>query len=164
MQKILLTVVVTFTSFVTSGSIAHSQTQPVDDQFFSSLIKVKSHNEAIKIGEKFDFVQETDPDRDNFFQNRKADATLQLLRNRIPSLYVSYRQDSYEQACAVAQKLADANLSSPETFADAPYWPKQKKLVSGHKASVNGNEVFFGCEQYGPEGESSTTVRVMLNP
>jgi hypothetical protein len=116
------------------------------------------------LGKKFGFIQETDPDRDNFFQNKTSDATLQLLRNRVPSVYVSYRQDSYERACGIAQALADTHLSNPETYSDPPYWPNQKQLVSGHKATVNGNDVFFGCEQFGPEGESTTTLNVKLNP
>lgn len=154
----------TFLVCMVLGTSAFGQSDDVDPAFFASLAKTKSHADAALIGERFGFAQETDPNRSTFFQNEKADATLQLLRNFIPSLYVSYRQDTYEQACAIAQKLADANLSSPKIFADPPFWPKQKKLVSGHKASVNGNDVFFGCEQYGPDGESTATMRVQLNP
>lgn len=143
---------------------AHSQTKPLSADFFAALTKVKTHAQAAAVGKKFGFIQETDPERDNFFQNRKADATLQLLRNRIPSLYVSYRQDTYKAACDIAQALADANLRNPVTFTDPPYWPNQKRLVSGHKANVKGNDVFFGCEQFNPEGASSATVHMQLNP
>jgi len=126
--------------------------------FIADVIKLQSKHEIRTLIKQYDFEQETDPDRFNFFHNKNIDGTIEILS--VDGLYISFNYDTYQKACASSAMMVKANLQEPLSFKYKPYWPDQAYITSRWAGQGNQSHVSLDCEQYNDKGSSSVGINI----
>ncbi|WP_299879899.1 hypothetical protein [uncultured Cocleimonas sp.] len=130
-------------------------------EFFRDAVSLKSQKEIPEFAKRYGFIQETDSERLNFFQNKKSDTTIQILSPN--GLYISLRHDGYEKTCAAAKEMANAVLVNPISSKNELYWPEQATIMSSWKGQDEQSHVSLYCEQYDETGSSNIGIRIKLS-
>ena len=156
--KIILTfILISFFSGITFAK-DESENNKLGSEFLKDVIALKSQDEIPALAKQYNFVQETDPERLNFFQNKKVNGSLEILS--VDGLYISLNYDTYEKACAASADMVKANLEAPKTFEYKPYWPNQALLTSRWTGQGKQSHVSLYCEQYSDEGKSDVGINI----
>ena len=130
-------------------------------EFFRDAVDLKSQKEIPEFAKRYAFIQETDSQRLNFFQNKKFNTTIQILSPN--GLYISLRQEGYEKTCAAAEEMAKAVLVNPKSSKNEPYWPEQATITSSWKGQDTQRHVSLYCEQYDETGSSNIGISIKFN-